>query len=314
MDKNQRKEFFKTTLPTLKPVEIIEHEITEQRFISIFNQVHGDSGEMAYEKEKFYFQKILIENPEIAKCTPLSLFSVFLDVATKGLSLDNSSKPLCYITFRNAKVIKPGSKDPVWERRAILDISGYGELILRIRAKQLSYADNPEIVYVGEEFSKKVTKNGVEIEHNMKYPRPQQAGILLIYVRIVRPNGEVTFADIDKEGIDRLKEYSAMNNGKWVKDDDGKYVNVPGDPNKLYEDVGFLKAKCLKHAFQSFPKLKLNNYSAFSNEGEDPKELGITYEQASEALNVASNIEPIVETQVETEEPAGVVIEDNDTF
>ena len=300
-----KKLFFNTTLSTLKPVQIIEHEVTEQRFIDIFTSIHEQDGSIAYEKEKFYFQKILVDNPVIAECTPLSLFSVFLDVATKGLTLDNSSKALCYITFR--KVKKRTHEGDVWEKRALLDISGYGELVLRERANQVKYADNPEIVYINElkDCRQENTPEGVRIFHTIEYPRPASSGIAFIYVRIVRPDGSVTFGTLDIEGIERLKNFSASNNGKWQKDNNGKYVNIPGEANKLYSDSGFLKAKCLKHAFQSFPKLKLNNFSAITEGQERPEEVGVSQKVIEKVGgNEQSEIIP------ESEEQAGIIVKD----
>ncbi|MCK5614164.1 recombinase RecT [Candidatus Pacearchaeota archaeon] len=306
-----KKLFFNTELPTLTPIKIIEHEVTEQRFIDIFTSIHEQDGSIAYEKEKFYFQKILVDNPVIAECTPLSLFSVFLDVATKGLTLDNSSKALCYITSRNVKK-KIDNKD-FWEKRALLDISGYGELVLRERANQVKYADNPEIVYIDElkDCRQENTPEGVRIFHTIKYPRPASSGIAFIYVRIVRPDGSVTFGTLDIEGIERLKNFSASNNGKWQKTDNGKYVNIPGEANKLYSDSGFLKAKCLKHAFQSFPKLKLNNFSAITDAPESPKELGIPQEIYDEIIKEPSTqIETKQDPQPAEAQTEGVIIKD----
>lgn len=307
-----KKLFFSTELPGLTPIKIIEHEVTEQRFVDIFTSIHGQDGSVAYETEKFYFQKILVDNPVIAECTPLSLFSVFLDVATKGLSLDNSSKALCYITSRNVKK-KVDNKD-VWEKRALLDISGYGELVLRERAGQVKYADNPEIIYEGETFRQENTPEGARIYHTITYPRPSKNGIILIYVRIVRPDGSVTFGTLDDEGIQRLKHYSEINNGKWSKDNNGKYVNIPGEANKLYGDTGFLKAKCLKHSFQSFPKLKLANFSAITDAPESPKELGIPQETYDEIIKEPSaepeaNKEP-QPSETQPAEAQGVTIKD----
>lgn len=314
-----KKLFFSTTLPTLKAVQIIEHEVTEQRFIDIFTSIHGQDGSVAYEKEKFYFQKILVENQVIGECTPLSLFSVFLDVATKGLTLDNSSKALCYITFRSVK--KKVDNQDYWEKRALLDISGYGELVLRERAGQVKYADNPEIVYVDElkDCHQENTPEGVRIFHTIKYPRPASSGIAFIYVRIVRPDGSVTFGTLDIEGIERLKNFSASNNGKWQKTESGKYVNIPGEANKLYSDTGFLKAKCLKHSFQSFPKLKLNNFSAITDGPESAEELGITQQVyktsfpdektvvVKETANEPTDNQPTASTPTESE---GLTIKD----
>lgn len=300
MDK--RKDFF-DNMDSMKnkPIKMLEHDYVEERFVDIFKTIHKDDAQAIYEKEKFNFSKILQENPELKECTPLSLFSVFLDVATKGLTLDNSSKALCYITFRNVR--KKKNEGDTWEKRAILDISGYGELVLRERAEQVKYADNPEVIYDGEKYKQENTPEGVFIYHTIEYPRPTDKSIVLIYVRIVRPDGSVTFGTLDQSDILRLKEYSAKNNGKWDKDT-GK--RVPGEANKLYNDISFLKAKCLKHAFQSFPKLKLNNFSAFTNDEERPEEFGL------ESANIPKTIEKIKEPQDYQQEPEGIIIEDPD--
>ena len=69
------------------------------------------------------------------------------------------------------------------------------------------------------------------------------------------------------EDIDRLKGYSLKKNQR--KDKDG---NVYGDANALYHsnegqiDTGFLEAKVIKHAFKTFPKLRLGQFSALQQD------------------------------------------------
>lgn len=76
-------------LNQLDPLMIAEDNRVEQKFIQMYNAIWGTAqGAQIYEKEKFNFRKILQDKPELQKCTPLSLYGCFLDIAVNGLSLD----------------------------------------------------------------------------------------------------------------------------------------------------------------------------------------------------------------------------------
>lgn len=278
-----KKAFFNTELPALPASKIIDHEYMEGRFIDIYETIHGGIGRVIYEREKFYFQKILSEDNKFSDCTKLSIFSSFLDLASQGLSLSGGSKPQCYLLWRNIKV---GSGQ--YEKRAYLQRSGYGELVIRIRANQVSYTDNPEALYEGESFEQTNTPNGISINHKITYPRPGKDKMLMIYVRIVRPDGSITYGTLDMPGIERLKEYSAKKNN--------------GNANALYDklDLGFLFSKLYLHCFSSFPKVKLSNFSKATNEKETPEELGLPE-------NFVNELPAPESTQ---SEPEGVTIKD----
>ena len=85
-------------LNQLNPLMIAEDNRVEQKFIQMYNAIWGTAqGAQIYEKEKFNFRKILQDKPELQKCTPLSLYGCFLDIAVNGLSLDPTGRPHCYI-------------------------------------------------------------------------------------------------------------------------------------------------------------------------------------------------------------------------
>ena len=233
-------------LDALPADKLVADKKVADKFISMFNKVHGtDMGELAYQAEQFYFLKLLAENPKLAACTKLSLYGAFIDVAVQGLSFDPMKK-LCYVYPQPANV---GSKDhPVWEQRAVLAISPYGELALRQRCGQIKYADNPEVVIAGEDFSVQSTAQGKLVQHTIKYPRPV-GRVVAAYIRLVRPDGSTDYFIIDQGKMDQLKAASAKKN--------------KGIPNALYTsgegggpDRGFIVGKCVKHAFSAFPKVK----------------------------------------------------------
>ena len=96
-------------LNQLNPLMIAEDNRVEQKFIQMYNAIWGTAqGAQIYEKEKFNFRKILQDKPELQKCTPLSLYGCFLDIAVNGLSLDPTGRPHCYILPRSTKT---GYKD-----------------------------------------------------------------------------------------------------------------------------------------------------------------------------------------------------------
>lgn len=147
-------------LNQLNPLMIAEDNRVEQKFIQMYNAIWGTAqGAQIYEKEKFNFRKILQDKPELQRCTPLSLYGCFLDIAVNGLSLDPTGRPHCYILPRSTKTgYKDNNGSDIYELRAYLSITGYGELVMRQRAGQVRYVDNPVVCYEGDTFSPRVDR------------------------------------------------------------------------------------------------------------------------------------------------------------
>ena len=142
-------------LNALPATKIVENENVQAKFIQMYNAIWGtQTGTQIYQKEVFNFQKLLRENPELANCSKMSLYGCFLDMAVNGLSLDPTGRPHCYLLPRS---VKTGHKDDrgkdIYEKRASVSVTAYGELTMRMRAGQVKYVDNPVIVYEGDQFS-----------------------------------------------------------------------------------------------------------------------------------------------------------------
>ena len=92
-------------LNQLNPLMIADDSRVEQKFILMYNAIWGTSqGAQIYEKEKFNFRKILQDKPELQRCSPLSLYGCFLDIAVNGHRL--SAKRLAVLSdgrFLNAR-------------------------------------------------------------------------------------------------------------------------------------------------------------------------------------------------------------------
>ncbi len=214
------------------------------RFKKLYLTFNGKSGEKYYEAEKFHFAKLLQENTRLAECSKLSLYGCFLDVAVNGLSFDPTMKHVYLVPYKH-KTNKDGRE--VWESRAQLQISGQGELLLRMQQLQIKYADNPVLVYEGDLF-KMGTRNGsVFVEHEAVIPRKSD-NIIACYLRITRNDDTVDYKVLTMPEIEKLRKFSKDPNSKaWT---DG----LPG----------MVQAKTIKHAFKNYPKLRILEKSKFT--------------------------------------------------
>lgn len=264
-------------LNQMHPLNIVESEKVEQKFITMYNAIWGcEMGEQIYNREKFNFNKILTETPALQECSKLSLFGCFLDIAVNGLSLDQSGRPQCYIIPRNVKV-KTATGD-VWEKRAGVTVSAYGEVYMRQRAGQIRYADNPVVVYEGDFFKPSINASGVKtIEYAGSFPRQSNKPVAA-FIRIVRNDGSTDFQWMMESDWSRLSTFSAKQN--------------KGTANSLYTsnsgfiDTGFLENKMIKHAFDAYPKVRTGNYTAMETQIEPTIDYGLVEEgeQANEPI------------------------------
>ena len=157
---------------------------------------------------------------------------------------------------------------------------------MRARAGQIKYADNPVIVYEEDSFSfsdndgRKSVKYTCNLPHNSRH-------IVACFMKITRTDGSVDYAVMFEEDWTRLSDYSAKQNRKW---DDQSRRWVKGNPNELYSsqnggiDPGFLMAKCIKHAFKTYPKVRIGKATQMETDTMDaPQEDFYSMEEAADA-------------------------------
>lgn len=258
-------------LNALPATKIVENEGVQSKFIQMYNAIWGSQmGEQIYHKEVFNFQKVLRENPAVAECSKMSLFGCFLDMAVNGLSLDNTSHPHCYLIPRN---VKTGRKDErgydIYEKRASVSVTGYGELTMRMRAGQIRYADNPVIVYEGDIFSISLDNGVKKITYSAAIPR-KSSNVIGAFIRIVRCDGSEDYQWLLEGDIQRLAKFSAKNNSYYKNGQ-----RVEGKANELYSsnnggiDPGFLENKMIKHAFDAYPKVRTGKFTVMATDQEE---------------------------------------------
>lgn len=234
----------------LKPLDIVEHPIVRERFTQIYETLWGN-GEAAYQRESIYFNKALRDNDggKLPKATPFSIFTAFIDLAVCGLSLEPGTRALAYLMGRNVNV---GSREqPRWEGRCVLTVSAYGELVMRTRAGQIRHADNPVLVYDNDEFSFKDVDGRKSVSYTCNLPHTGH-NITACYLRITRADGSIDYSVMLPEDWCRLAGYSQKQNRGRANELYGMDGN-----GVVHIDPGFLMAKCIKHAFKSYPKVRI---------------------------------------------------------
>lgn len=307
-------------LNALPATKIVENENVERKFIQMYNAIWSSQmGEQIYHKEVFNFQKVLRENPAVAECTKMSLFGCFLDMAVNGLSLDNTSRPHCYLIPRK---VKTGHKDEhgydIYEKRAGVSVTGYGELTMRMRAGQIRYADNPVIVYEGDIFSISLDSGVKKITYSAAIPR-KSTNVIGAFIRIIRTDGSEDYQWLLEGDIERLAKFSSKNNSYYKNGQ-----RVEGKANELYYsnnggiDPGFLENKMIKHAFDAYPKVRTGKFTmmATEQEEEDTIDYGFVSEDGlNEPINSASSDSSVPfgeDRQIEAPIPVSVDVSQED--
>ena len=270
----------------LAPQDIALNEAVRDKFIQIYEAAWtpttGVSGEAVYDKESRNFNRILAEKEDLRKsCTRFSLFTAFLDVAISGLSLEPGTRAQAYLLSRSIAVgtyqDNNGQKKNQYETQAVLTVSGYGELLLRARCGQIRHADNPVIVYEedGFEFGE---RNGQKfVNYTCRLPHTS-GNIVACFMKITRADGSADYAVLLPEDWARLAGYSARQNRQW---DNQARQWKQGNPNALYGfngqvckiDPGFLIAKCIKHAFKTYPKARIGRGTQLESQQVDEIEV-----------------------------------------
>ena len=301
------------SINNLQPLDIVTNENVRSRFIQIWDTLWGaGSGAAASERESFYFNNKLREDEKLQRATRFSIFTCFIDLAIAGLSLEPGTRALCYLQGRNACIGKDAAGKNVYEGRLNLTISGYGELVMRARAGQIRHADNPVLVYEEDTFSFGDMNGQKVVNYMCNFPHKTNH-IIAAFLRITRSDGSVDYAVMLEEDWMRLQNYSLKNNQRW----DNATRQYVGKANDLYTannggiDSGFLAAKLIKHAFKTYPKVRIGKGTELESAQDDNKQQEIDdfygVSAPAEAPAMPADPNPPYGNQPDTS--AGVVID-----
>ncbi len=255
-------------LQTMKATDVIRNERVRNQFINVYNSIWKEGGENVYEREAIYFNQQLRDKQALRECSGTSIFYAFIDLAVKGLTLSPGTQALCYLIPRSVKIGVDQSGKDVWEKCCNLTISGYGELVLRKNAGQIRHADNPVIVYEGDKFEFGEVDGRKVVNYMSVLPRRSNK-IIACFIKITRADGSIDYSVMTEPDWLRLKEYSDKQNTYY----DIKTHQSVTKSNELYGknkdsqiDTGFLMAKCVKHAFKTYPKLNIGKGTTLESE------------------------------------------------
>lgn len=281
--------------------QIISNGDVADRFRKLYKTIHGikdaNRADAFYQAEKFHFLKLINDSANIQACSKLSLYGIFMDVAVSGLSFDPSMKHLYVVPFST----NIGTKDaPKWEKRASLMISGYGELLLRQLQGQVKYADNPVVVFEGDDFRFGTMDGKTVVEHMACIPRKSD-NIIAAFIKITRYDDSIDYKVMAMEDIEKLRKFSK-------------------DPkSKAWTDglKGMVEAKTIKHAFKNYPKVRVGDFSKLASETVDEEvvedqviDYGVSSQAPSHLEQMKADEEAF--TPKTKPQPAGVTYYDDD--
>lgn len=231
-------------------------DLARDRFIEVYNQKFGEGGEVFFEEQKAFFNEELLNGQlkgYLEKAPSLNIHDAFMNLAINGLSLEKGTTTLCYLMGysnydKNTRQTNYTAK---------ITYTGYGEILLRQRAGQILRCDNPVVVYDCDDFRFGERDGHKFVDYVKTYPRPANSVIVACYVKIILPDNSYDYFVLDREGVDRLREYSVKFCGKANALYGGNYVGNDGRTYFKDIDTGFLISKTCKHAFKTYSKLSV---------------------------------------------------------
>ncbi len=259
-----------TDLEKIPHGQICDH--AREKFITVYNAKFGSGGEAFFEEQKALFNNELMNGSYkdmLARASSFSILNAFMWLAINNLSLEKDFTTNCYLECRSQKIGEDANHRYIYQFNAVITVTGYGEVILRQRARQIKGIDTPRVVYDCDSFRFGERDGRSYVEYEKCMPRPTGARLVACYTKITKPDGSYDYFVLDAEGILRLKGYSQKFNG-------GKYANklYGSNPDCSDIDTGFLISKTIKHAFKGYPKLSLGDGAALEadKDSDGPKD------------------------------------------
>lgn len=280
----------------LETLKTVPHEqipdVAHEKFVQVYSQKFGpEKAEAFFEEQKNLFINELTYGSYanmLKQADGMSIYFAFLFLAINGLSIEKGTTTTCYLECRRTKIGEdPNNLDPkyhrptpIYQSNAVITVTGYGEIVLRQRARQIRSVDSPKVVYDCDTFRYGESDGRPTLTWEKCLPRPQGSKVIACYVRIIKNDGSADYFVLDTDEILRLKAYSGKSNF--------------GKANALYGtqtdgsdiDTGFLKSKTVKHAFKGYPKLSIGAGGAFESDKDlEPSEQPAAPEQPAVSAN-----------------------------
>lgn len=257
-------------------------DYAHDKFVEVYSKKFGEEGAEAFfeEQKGFFLEELRLGSyKNLLKMAPqTSIYFAFMFLAISGLSLEKGITTTCYLECRSKRVGQDEHGRGIFEQNAVITVTGYGEVVMRQRARQIRSVDTPKIVYDCDTFRCGEKDGKPFVNYEKVLPRPATAKIIACYVRIVKIDGSSDYFVLDTDGIKRLKSYSE----KLHK---GKVNELYGNAADCSDiDTGFLMSKTVKHAFKGYPKLSLGAGAAMESDKDEQPEPAQEEENRSAAF------------------------------
>lgn len=268
------------------------------KIVSAVQKVGADEAKQNFAVESFHFMKELTEK-NIQDVTPISAMGCFLDVVSNGLSFASGSKHVYLMT----RSVKAGNG---YEKRLVFSTSPDGKIFQAQRSGAIEYVTKPVIVYEGDDFAVSTNEQGEQIiRHQVKFPRASNK-IVAGYVYVVFKGGKREPFWMDTADIERLKGYSARQNGQ-------RGANALYTANNGQIDPGFFGAKLINFALKNVRKSGIASQFEVNGDMGDAAIITGTTELPEATGEFAPSM--IVTPAETTSSPAAVTVQDtNEPF
>jgi len=283
------------------PSEIVDLPAVEQRWINTYEMTTGKKdGDLKFHAEKLLFLQTITESPQLAKCTPMSIYSSFILLAVSGLSLKDGQSYL--IPFKGKAVWMPG-----WKGRL--------EQISQI--KGVDYLAEPICVFDGEEFEHEIVNGEIQILRHKPLLNTVGKQILAVYATLRMINGTSRIFMMKREEVLSIRDhYSKSYNdymsvtpnkeGKRIKA--GKYGDYEVEsPMWVTDETQAFKKTLVKRIYNTLAKEGGTGRSSYVDDQINEmtgETADVDPEDFAERVNSIAGVEDAVCEDVSEPEPA----------
>lgn len=258
-------------------------DLAKDVFCKIYASKFKTDAESFYEKQKSLFVEELTSGSYAEKLwntDRMSLYFAFLNLAINGLSLERNLSTQCYLEVRSVCSGKDANGKRIYSNRAVISITGYGELAIRIRAGQIISTGKPIIVYDCDQFQDGEWDGKRKVNYMRTTPRPANAKKIACFFPINLKGGIRDYGIMYTEDVVRLMEYSS----KFNRGGANQLYGNAADGSAI--DDGFFISKTIKHAFKTYPKIEIGDGAVMeADDQEDVQEEAPTESPAVEQNN-----------------------------
>jgi len=258
----------------------------KESFITNYENVTGlKNGAMFWEREKIAFLQKLASDPKVSKCTRMSVYGAFTQLATSGLSLVDDNAYL--IPYKEVLQFQIGWK---------------GRLEQMSRMDGIVSMNEPMVVYSSDDFDYTLAPDPAILKHKRKRERPDDDKITHVYISYKSSHGPKCFI-MEAHEIYKIRDQFSESY-KYYKSKGGEWK--PGQPMDLPFALGFpekyFKKTCVKTLYNSLPK------SPAMKELDSAIKMNADVEEIRPVQDVTHEVEtPKSDENVEYQEPEIVI-------